>query len=722
MTIETEQLRNMYLSTDVVTSVSVINEVQEGSNAIVNSAGIFNALSSLSAEVIKKANADPKKEIKTFDFSETPSISIDNVPNTRILVDPLSGTISSVTGYDAGSQFFRIPSIIKTNSGRRVVIFDVRWNSTQDIGRTAYNDQCIGMIYSDDDGDTWSHPKSIINWFYPDYDPSDLTKTYQSGVSDPGILYDEDNDVIMVFALGGYGYAGRWPAILSGDTPYSELSSSDYQQLVFTYSKDNGETWSTPSAVTNRIFDVNGTTQEWARTYRYCFSTCTAGITLRRQSNNANNGIMLFPVQLAPEGFKYDTFYSNLRIALLKVIPTYDSSKNITDIKLVFDQDESGNLNTIGATSGGANEGSVCEGPNGELVFAARTYNRIMNETYGLIPSQCVISTKIYKSLGLSRNWEVIGDETHDTDKICTHLETTCFGGTKPAISWSKDLNIYIIGYVQALKDPYGGDLRTNLILRYSSDLIDWKYLSSLEFKQGQGYITIVPQYDSKKLVEFIYEGYVDSPNYTANNGSSKQLKYGSISLLGKVPNLFSSLPIDQACIWSSNTSIQGFSFNISEAHTTLIYPSKTYINTALSFPQLLVSQSISKLTILWGNFTSTQHSIYCGIYDADNNNAVLLAKSSAMNLSTNEQFPNYKVEFEFNQPVLIDPTHTYFIKFSLGSEPPNIRGALGAYGNVVSVTTLCSRHNTQNYMKVYQQGSPLIGANYPLAVWFQLS
>lgn len=87
-------------------------------------------------------------------------------------------TVYQVSGYDEGSEYFRIPSIVKLNSGRRMAIYDIKWKSHEDIGKTTYNDQCIGMSYSDDNGKTWTKPKAIIDWFYPTYDPDTTGKNY----------------------------------------------------------------------------------------------------------------------------------------------------------------------------------------------------------------------------------------------------------------------------------------------------------------------------------------------------------------------------------------------------------------------------------------------------------------------------------------------------------------------------------------------------------------
>ena len=103
-------------------------------------------------------------------------------------------------------------------------------------------------------------------------------------------MYDEVNDVIMVFALGGYGFMNRQSEITD------DVLNARKQQLVFSYSKDHGETWSKPITVNDKIFDADGISQTIIATYRYLFSTCTSGITLKNQVAEQNNGIMLFPV------------------------------------------------------------------------------------------------------------------------------------------------------------------------------------------------------------------------------------------------------------------------------------------------------------------------------------------------------------------------------------------------------------------------------------------
>lgn len=68
---------------------------------------------------------------------------IDGISDERYVIsssgDPT--IVYTVAGYStAGSQYFRIPSIVKLNNGRRLAIFDIRWQSPKDIGKTEYND------------------------------------------------------------------------------------------------------------------------------------------------------------------------------------------------------------------------------------------------------------------------------------------------------------------------------------------------------------------------------------------------------------------------------------------------------------------------------------------------------------------------------------------------------------------------------------------------------
>ena len=706
--ISTARVADAYLSGNFISDVDVSSIVEPSKDFLVTSDGIWNAMATLSNDLTAKLQPQVKTDAKLFDFTEIPTIPVSGVDDARkVVVEDANGdyVLSTVHGYGEGSHYFRIPSIVSLNNGRKIAIFDVRWNSTKDIGTTICNDQCIGQSHSDNYGKSWSQPQCIIDWTYPNYDEQRPLDEYQSGASDPGMIYDEEHNVVMVFALAGYGNSGRQCSIISVGQPYSELSSYQHQQMAFTYSIDNGNTWASPTSVTSRIFDVNGTTQEWANAYRLCFPACTSGIQLKRQSNASNNGKLVFPVQLIKQQGTTPAWQSTLRTAFLEVQPTYNEDNNVVDIKLVFIPNSSGNLALLGEDIGGSNECSICEGPNGELVAALRSYHWISNPD-GLYSSSAV-SVKVVKASAFGEDWEVIGDYADGEDKICTSLQTS--GGTKPAIAWSSKIGMYLIGYVQALHGI--GDDRRNLILRSSKDLVDWRYFNTLELKEGLGYITCVPQQDELRLLECIYEAYNDG----IEPGQTKQLKYASFKLDGTSKSLFSSSYLDQANIAHTGQAIQGFSFNLSQAYQP-----------GLISPFSSVARPFSKMKVFWGAFG--QSSIYCVLYDGNSNDAMPLACSNVLDLSTAEAFPNFFVDFTFNKEVFIYPgdNHEYFVMFKSGAVPSDVmstpRGALPtSYGNFASVTTFNSQFNSTDFMKVYRNGSVLVEAGHPLAVMFDL-
>ena len=102
-------------------------------------------MEALSANILNKVGevaVDPVKDVKLFDYSELPNVVLDNITDTRRVLSSTGdlSNVYTVDGYSNGSQFFRIPSIVKLNNGRYVAIFDVRWNSYEDIGKSNYND------------------------------------------------------------------------------------------------------------------------------------------------------------------------------------------------------------------------------------------------------------------------------------------------------------------------------------------------------------------------------------------------------------------------------------------------------------------------------------------------------------------------------------------------------------------------------------------------------
>lgn len=126
-----------------------------------------------------------------------------------------------------------------------------------------------------------------------------------------------------------------------------------------------------------------------------------------------------------PRGLTTNDWAKDFRIGLLKVRPTYDSERNIIDLSLIF-AGESGQTTLFGADCNGANECSICEGPDGEIVMASRCYRWIDNPQGTF--SSAGVSIRVSKAQSLGAAWTLVGDleTTVDgkTDRACSSLET----------------------------------------------------------------------------------------------------------------------------------------------------------------------------------------------------------------------------------------------------------------------------------------------------------
>lgn len=107
----------------------------------------------------------------------------------------------------------------------------------------------------------------------------------------------------------------------------------------------------------------------------------------------------------------------------MKVFPIYNENRDVVDIKLVLDGNSSGSNNLFGQQCSGANEGSICEGPNGEIVAAVRSYKWLDNPNGEFSTSS--ISIRLFKAEKLGGDWIILGDLTDATgDRACSTLQT----------------------------------------------------------------------------------------------------------------------------------------------------------------------------------------------------------------------------------------------------------------------------------------------------------
>ena len=152
---------------------------------------------------------------------------------------------------------YRIPGLATTPKGTLIAVFDVRRENSGDLP----GDIDVGMMRSTDDGTTWSRMQLIL-----DFDKAEKDSR-GNGVGDPAVLVDRKTGHILVAGLwskGNRAWNGSGPG----------LSPDETGQFVLTRSTDDGETWSKPINITQKI---NGRDPGW----RLCFNGPGNGIQLR---------------------------------------------------------------------------------------------------------------------------------------------------------------------------------------------------------------------------------------------------------------------------------------------------------------------------------------------------------------------------------------------------------------------------------------------------------
>ena len=167
---------------------------------------------------------------------------------------------------DDGVHTYRIPGLATTEKGTLIAVFDIRHNSANDLP----GDIDVGMMRSTDDGETWSKMATIL-----DFD-RDEPGARGNGVGDPAVLVDRKTGMIFVIALWSYGdraWNGSGPGLTKAETG----------QLVLTTSSDDGQTWSTPRNISDKMA---GRDPKW----RLCFNGPGSGIQTK-------DGTLVFAAQ-----------------------------------------------------------------------------------------------------------------------------------------------------------------------------------------------------------------------------------------------------------------------------------------------------------------------------------------------------------------------------------------------------------------------------------------
>ncbi len=137
---------------------------------------------------------------------------------------------------DDGVDTYRIPGLATTVNGTIIAVFDIRWDSVNDLPANID----IGCMRSTDYGNTWGTMLTVM-------DLDQHSDPYGNGVGDPCVLVDRETGTIWVAALWAHGpYGGVWE---SGPG----LSPDQTGQYLLTRSDDDGLTWSPPINITAQV-------------------------------------------------------------------------------------------------------------------------------------------------------------------------------------------------------------------------------------------------------------------------------------------------------------------------------------------------------------------------------------------------------------------------------------------------------------------------------------
>ena len=169
---------------------------------------------------------------------------------------------------DDGVDIYRIPGLAKMKSGKLIAVYDIRWNTFQDLQA----DIDIGFQTSKDGGRTWSKMGVAMDMGEYGGLPKD-----QNGTGDPCVLVDDVTGDVYVFAIWAHGLEGKSSIFASKDG----FDPIDVAQLVMVKSSDEGKTWSKPVSITPLVKNPASST---------LFQGPGAGITM-------SDGTLVVPVQ-----------------------------------------------------------------------------------------------------------------------------------------------------------------------------------------------------------------------------------------------------------------------------------------------------------------------------------------------------------------------------------------------------------------------------------------
>lgn len=229
---------------------------------------------------------------------------------------------------DDNSLFYRIPGLVTTKRGTLIAVYDVRYESSQDLQA----DIDIGVSRSLDGGKTWEDmiiAMDMGQWGgLPDS---------QNGIGDPSVLYDPVSDKIFIVAAWTHGIEGgrAWSGVGNGMSPETTA------QLMIVSSGDDGKTWTKPRNITQQIKNPD---------WYFTLQGPGRGIAMK-------NGNLVFPMQ-------------------------YKDEKTIPHSFLMYSEDHGENWKRYNAPVPETTEAQVVELPDGSLMLNMRNNTRTGRKVY----------------------------------------------------------------------------------------------------------------------------------------------------------------------------------------------------------------------------------------------------------------------------------------------------------------------------------------------------
>lgn len=145
--------------------------------------------------------------------------------------------------HDDDVDTYGIPSFATTPAGTLLCVYDMRRRFP---GHDLQDDIDTGLSRSTNGGKTWEPARVIMDMGEYGGLPEE-----QNGVSDPGIIVDQQTGDIYVFALWMNGKRGHHQWIDDGSEPGYEIGKA--AQFMMVHSRDDGLTWSKPENLTRKL-------------------------------------------------------------------------------------------------------------------------------------------------------------------------------------------------------------------------------------------------------------------------------------------------------------------------------------------------------------------------------------------------------------------------------------------------------------------------------------